>query len=234
MNLGSWQTKANRTTPTGSARRAASSGGAMNLLAGRFRLRSDGDELPIPAGNVVIGRASDCRLQLDGGMVSRRHARLSETVDGLVVEDLGSRNGVLVNQRKIGAPTLIVHGDVLGIGLYSFELIDDWQLSRSEHLSTLPPASNQFAVSDVEEHQQETVVARLDVLSPREREVLELIVLGHTQKEMAERLHVSVKTIETHRTHIAEKLECHSRAELVSYAISAGLLARLSGARPGG
>jgi two-component system response regulator NreC len=46
---------------------------------------------------------------------------------------------------------------------------------------------------------------------------------------MAERLHVSVKTIETHRARIAEKLDCRSRAELVSYAISAGLLGGIRG-----
>jgi DNA-binding CsgD family transcriptional regulator len=217
-------TKLNRTTSSGSGTLRAVNGGS-------FALRSGGEAIELSAGSVTVGRASDCGLQLEGGMVSRHHARLRQTEDGLVVEDLGSRNGVLVNQRKIDGPTLLVHGDELGIGLQSFEVVDARQLRRSEHLSTLPPASSPFAVSDVAAYQQETLVARVDVLSPREREVLELIVLGHTQKEMAERLHVSVKTIETHRTHIAEKLGCRTRAELVSYAISAGVLSRLTARR---
>jgi two-component system response regulator NreC len=77
--------------------------------------------------------------------------------------------------------------------------------------------------SDVDGPEQATGVARVDVLTEREREVLELIVLGHTQREIAERLHISVKTIETHRARVAEKLRCRTRAELVSYAITAGI-----------
>jgi DNA-binding CsgD family transcriptional regulator len=199
----------------------------------RFRLREGGREIEIETHEFVIGRAPQCELHLAGGMVSRRHARLRITEDGLVIEDLGSRNGVLVNQRKIEAPTLLFHGDVLGLGLQSFEVLDAHQMTRSAHLSTLPPTSGPFAVSDVAGYTQETVVAKLDVLSAREREVLELVVLGHTLKEMAQRLHVSVKTIETHRTHISEKLRCRTRAELVSYAISAGLLGAMRPTRTG-
>ena len=195
----------------------------MRLPGRRFRLRSGERELDIAEAEVLVGRAADCALRLEGGMVSRHHARFYEGPEGLMVEDLGSRNGVLLNQRKIDGPTLVVHGDVIGIGLQSFEVVDELLLKLPENLSTLPPASHPFAVSDVANSQQETVVARLDVLSARELEVLELIVLGHTQKEMADRLHVSVKTIETHRAHIVEKLGCHTRAELVSYAISAGM-----------
>jgi DNA-binding CsgD family transcriptional regulator len=161
-------------------------------------------------------------------MVSRHHARLYTTEEGLVVDDLGSRNGVFVNQRRIGAATLLVHEDVIGVGLHSLELIDGLQAHHPENLSTLPPPSPPYGLSDVAAYQQDTFVARLDVLSAREIEVLELVVLGHSQKEMAERLHVSVKTIETHRTNISRKLGCRSRAELVSYAISAGLLSRVA------
>lgn len=194
------------------------------MYRGRYRLRMADREVAIPAGDFVVGRSADCQLRLEGGLVSRRHARLRPAQDGLLLEDLGSRNGVLVNERRIKGPTALVHGDVIGIGLESLEVIDELLLKRASHLSTLPPTSMPFGVSDVDGPDQETVIARLDVLSDREREVLELIVHGYTQKEMAERLHVSVKTIESHRARIAEKLGCRTRAELVAYAISAGLL----------
>jgi len=61
-------------------------------------------------------------------------------------------------------------------------------------------------------------------LSDREREVLRLIAEGRTYKEMAELLAVSVKTIESYRERIKEKLNLHSRAELVRYALEKGLL----------
>jgi DNA-binding CsgD family transcriptional regulator len=190
----------------------------------RRHLRRNGRDLDLPLQNVLFGRAADCHVRLESGLVSRRHARLFEIADGLVIEDLGSRNGVLVNQRRIQAPTLLYHGDVITIGLESFEVVDPRLLNHPANLSTLPPASWQHAESDVTTAATETVVAQLDVLTAREREVMELVVLGHTQKEIAERLHISVKTIETHRARLGEKLGCRTRAELVSYAISAGLL----------
>jgi two-component system response regulator NreC len=63
-----------------------------------------------------------------------------------------------------------------------------------------------------------------DPLSDRESEVLKLLALGHTNQEIAKTLFVSVRTAETHRAHIMQKLGIHTRAELVRYAISKGLL----------
>ena len=62
-----------------------------------------------------------------------------------------------------------------------------------------------------------------EVLSPREREVLALICSGRTNREAAETLGLSVNTVETHRKHIIDKLDLHSTAELVRYAIRHGL-----------
>ena len=61
-------------------------------------------------------------------------------------------------------------------------------------------------------------------LSVREGEVLRLIALGLTNAEIAERLHLSVRTVETHRAHIHQKLDIRSRAELVRFARAAGFL----------
>lgn len=63
-----------------------------------------------------------------------------------------------------------------------------------------------------------------DPLTPRERQVLQLIAEGKTTKETAAVLDVSVKTAETHRTNLMEKLDIHSTAGLVRYAIRRGLL----------
>jgi DNA-binding NarL/FixJ family response regulator len=66
--------------------------------------------------------------------------------------------------------------------------------------------------------------AEADPLSDREREVLRLLALGHTNQEIAKMLYISVRTAETHRAHIMQKLRLASRAELVRYAMAAGLL----------
>ncbi|HJV46332.1 MAG TPA: response regulator transcription factor [Bacillota bacterium] len=63
-----------------------------------------------------------------------------------------------------------------------------------------------------------------NVLTEREREILVLIAKGYANKEIAEKLCVSVKTVETHKTKIMEKLQLKTRPELVRYAMKKGLL----------
>jgi len=67
-------------------------------------------------------------------------------------------------------------------------------------------------------------MAEEDPLSDREREVLRLLALGHTNQEIAKMLYISVRTAETHRAHIMQKLRLQTRADLVAYAIERGLL----------
>jgi len=61
-------------------------------------------------------------------------------------------------------------------------------------------------------------------LTVREREVLQLIAEGHKTREIAELLYISIKTVETHRAHIMNKLDIHSTAELTRYAIRKGII----------
>jgi two-component system response regulator NreC len=62
------------------------------------------------------------------------------------------------------------------------------------------------------------------LLSPRETEVLKLMALGHTNREIGEQLSLSVRTVETHRSHIQQKLGLSSRPELTQYALANGLI----------
>ena len=70
----------------------------------------------------------------------------------------------------------------------------------------------------------ERAKAEADPLSTREREVLRLLALGHTNQEIAQLLTISVRTAETHRAHIMRKLRLHTRADLVRHALATGLL----------
>jgi len=76
----------------------------------------------------------------------------------------------------------------------------------------------------VQAESEERRRAEEDPLSDREREVLRLLALGHTNQEIAKMLYISVRTAETHRAHIMQKLGLTSRAQLVSYALAEGLL----------
>jgi DNA-binding NarL/FixJ family response regulator len=68
------------------------------------------------------------------------------------------------------------------------------------------------------------VVSRYDSLTPRQREILQLIAEGHSTKAVAKRLGISFKTAQTHRSQLMERLGVHSVAEVVHYAIQAGLI----------
>ena len=70
----------------------------------------------------------------------------------------------------------------------------------------------------------ESQAVRRDGLSEREHEVLRLLALGYTNQEIAKQLVISVRTAETHRAHIMQKLRLSSRAELVRHALAQGLL----------
>jgi len=64
----------------------------------------------------TVGRAPGCAVLLDDPTVSSRHAKLSPQADRLVVHDLGSRNGTLVNGRRVDGPTDVAVGDRIGVG----------------------------------------------------------------------------------------------------------------------
>jgi two-component system, NarL family, response regulator NreC len=73
----------------------------------------------------------------------------------------------------------------------------------------------------------------LDGLSAREKQVLALIASGHTNKEVADELSLSVKSVETYRHRVVEKLGLTSRADLVRFALQAGLISRSGGPESG-
>jgi two-component system, NarL family, response regulator NreC len=83
-----------------------------------------------------------------------------------------------------------------------------------------PTLGARLVTADAEERRR----AEEDPLSDREREVLRLLALGHTNQEIAQMLYISVRTAETHRAHIMQKLRLQTRAELVRYALSQDLL----------
>ena len=83
-----------------------------------------------------------------------------------------------------------------------------------------PALGARLAVAEAEERRR----VEEDPLSVREREVLRLLALGHTNQEIAKTLYLSVRTVETHRAHIMQKLRLSTRAELVRYALENGLL----------
>jgi DNA-binding NarL/FixJ family response regulator len=80
------------------------------------------------------------------------------------------------------------------------------------------------SISDKILHPSPLRVVEKNILTEREREILKLIASGLTNKKIADKLSISIKTVETHRARILQKLDFHTTAELVKYAIKTELL----------
>lgn len=81
-----------------------------------YRLRYQAHDIEMPVGEFLIGRSAECQLALDDPLVSRKHAAIRVRKDGVTVEDLGSRNGVLVNGARIEGATTVTDEDRISIG----------------------------------------------------------------------------------------------------------------------
>lgn len=190
---------------------------------GRYSIRYQDHELVLPRGIFIIGRSPDCDFRLSGAHVSRRHARL-RVEEEVLIEDLGSRNGVLVNGERIRTARCLVHGDVIRIGLDALSFVDEASVSPDRTLLTDRPPPPSFGCPDANDANAVTVQVQLETLSKREREVFELMAMGFTHREIAAKLFVSVKTVETHRTRIGEKLGCRNLREIMHRAFVGGAL----------
>jgi predicted component of type VI protein secretion system len=99
-----------------------------------FRLRHQQHHFELAEGEFLIGRSAECQLALDDALVSRRHALLTVTANAVVVKDLGSRNGVVVNGTKIDSSRVLLDGDKLTIGSQEMHLISSQPLRSNEGL----------------------------------------------------------------------------------------------------
>jgi len=99
------------------------------------------------------------------------------------------------------------------------ELIDAIRLVGQGHTYVYPSVAGRLFTESGRESRESA-----GKLSPREIEVLQLIALGYTQQEIADQLSLSIKTVETHKARVVEKLGLKTRAELVRFAVNNGLV----------
>jgi predicted component of type VI protein secretion system len=89
-----------------------------------FRLRYLHHDLQLSEGQFAVGRSAACQLSLDDPLVSRRHALLIVAKDGVTIEDLQSRNGVLVNGKRVAGKVPVRAGDKIVIGSQELILLE--------------------------------------------------------------------------------------------------------------
>ncbi|MBS1853733.1 MAG: response regulator transcription factor [Acidobacteria bacterium] len=185
----------------------------------------------------VVGEAAD----------GRESVQLAETeTPDVVLMDLAmpNLNGMEATRRiiaanpKIGVVILSMHQDesyVLGslkAGAKGYLLKDSMRSEVVQAIRTVVEGRS-FLTRKVARLLQEDYISRLqqrgledryDLLSDREREILQLIAEGRANKEVANMLNISLTTVETHRGHILQKLEIHSVPELILYAVRKGII----------
>lgn len=106
------------------------------------------------------------------------------------------------------------------------ELIDAIRTVATGDAFLYPSATRMLLEDYMGQMQNGPSMDLYESLSEREREVLKLLALGHTAREVAESLNLSPKTVETYRSRIMEKLNLNTRPELVKYALARGLLSQ--------
>jgi pSer/pThr/pTyr-binding forkhead associated (FHA) protein len=108
-----------------------------------------GKEIKIPAPKCVIGRGDDCYLRPQSDAISRRHCEIVTSETEVLVRDLGSRNGTLVNGTRITEETVLLNGDVLMVGPLEFELVIEHTAAKLKRPQ----------VKDIKEAAERTVTA---------------------------------------------------------------------------
>lgn len=180
----------------------------------RYLLRFGEREIILNPGAWSLGRAKDCDIHVDDPQASRYHATIEVARRAVWLHDRGSRNGIYVNGKRIDVERELTRGDVIRIGKAEMHIVG-MDTVHDKEATTAP-------VSKIPEGEEDK--NPLAVLSPREREVLALLAQGYSQPEIAPRLRISVKTVETYRARISEKLDLKTRAELVQFAMKTGLV----------
>lgn len=153
-------------------------------------------------------------MHVDDPAASRYHATIEVARRNVCLRDRGSRNGIYVNGQRVSDEKELTRGDVIRIGKAEMHIIG--VDTRHDREAVTAPVSKLPDPNAPENP--------LAILSPREREVLALLAQGYSQPEIAPRLRISVKTVETYRARISEKLELKTRAELVQFAMKTGLV----------
>jgi pSer/pThr/pTyr-binding forkhead associated (FHA) protein len=115
-----------------------------------FWLKLHDMRFPLRLGETLLGRSPYCSVVLNDGLVSRQHAAIRVTRDGIHIEDLGSRNGTTVNQKKIVGSHPLSPGDRICIGGHLIQVEVDSREDRP-HLETLAVTGEHQAPTPMDE-----------------------------------------------------------------------------------
>ncbi|MFC1964804.1 response regulator [Chloroflexota bacterium] len=157
-----------------------------------------------------------------GGIEALRTIKKKTPSVSVLILTMHENEGYLLEALKAGASGYILKkiadNELISAikAVYSGEVFIPTSLTKSVVKEMISGSVTREETGDNDQEQ----------LSPRELEVLMLVAQGYTNQQMAERLYLSVKTVETYKARVMEKLDLNSRVELVRYALEQGLLSK--------
>jgi DNA-binding NarL/FixJ family response regulator len=160
----------------------------------------------------------DLAMPVLNGIEAARQICTSDTPTAIVFLSMHSDEGYVLKALKSGAKGYLLKDSA------EHDLINAVK-TVSEGKAFFSPAISKMLVEDyVRQMREQKVEDSYDLLTTREREVLQLLAEGRSNKEVATFLDLSLHTVETHRGHIMQKLNLHSGAEMILYAIRKGVI----------
>jgi len=153
------------------------------------------------------------------GIEAARQIMAANPDIAIVILSMHSDESYVIRALKAGARAYLLKDSAEGDLIAAIHAINDGK-------SFFSPAISRILVEDyMRQLEQKHVEDTYELLTAREREILQLLAEGKTNKEVAAMLNLSIYTVETHRTHILQKLNLHNVPELILYAVRKGIIA---------
>ncbi len=152
------------------------------------------------------------------GMEATRRIRAANSHIGVVILSMHQDESYVLGSLKAGARGYLLKDSMRGEVLQAIRAVYQGSTFLTRKVARI------LQEDYVTRLQERGLEDRYDLLSDREREVLQMIAEGRSNKEVANLLNVSVTTVETHRAHILQKLDIHSIPELILYAVRKGII----------
>jgi two-component system response regulator NreC len=165
--------------------------------------------------NVVV---MDVGMPLLNGIEATKAILKQAPSTGIVILSMHSDESYVMRALHAGARAYLLKDSAASELLAAIDAVSRGKSFFSSAISRL------LAEDYVRVLRQKGVVDSYDLLTTREREILQLLAEGKTNKEVASELNISPYTVETHRSHILEKLNLHNPAELILYAVRKGII----------
>ena len=167
------------------------------------------------AADIVV---MDVAMPMLNGIEATRQIAASNPRIGVIVLSMHSDESYVLRALKAGARGYLLKDSAEADLIKAVRAVHEGRNSFS-------PAISRMLLEDyIRQLQQRGEEDSYDLLSTREREILQLIAEGKSNKEIAPLLNISLYTVETHRTHILQKLNLHSVPELILYAVRKGII----------